>query len=168
MELNVEGHAHPVDGAWIVSSAQMDDNRAVVCSNSLTATYKFASFHTMVWLENVSATNHLLGRSQQWQQDCGPAPLIGAAHANGTFSETAPFGTTEIRLVQAADYHLDFSNLVGPIEVVLNALGLGGSSGPVDIPQDPSTPGDTTVPPPDWTDNTALKGRVAVTITNAH
>jgi hypothetical protein len=144
----------------MVSSAQMDDNRTVVCNIALTATYKFASFHAMVWLEYVSEPGHLLGRSQEWQQDCGPAPLFGAAHANGTFTEIAPSGTHEIRLVQTAQYQLNFANIVGVIKAVFDALGLGSGSGPVQLPQGPD--GDTTVDPPDWADDPALNGAVSV------
>jgi hypothetical protein len=162
MAINVEGDAHPVDGAWMVSSAQMDDNRTVVCNIALTATYKFASFHALVRLEYVSGTGHLLGLSQQWEHDCGPAPLIGAAHANGTFTETAPPGTSQIRLVQLATYKLDFSDLFPVIDLVMRALGALGDTGRVDFPTTPGDPYDTTVEPPDWYSYPELKDLVSV------
>jgi len=168
MAINVDAHAHPVPGAWIVTTASMDDNRNVNCTIGLTATYKFASFHAMVRLEYVSATGHLLGMSQQWQADCGPAPLFGAAHGSGNFTETAPAGTTEIRVVQIAQYSLNFNNLLGPIEWVIQQISNSDSSGQFNVPDDPGTPDDTDVDPPDWNSVTALKGLVEVTSSNAH
>jgi hypothetical protein len=48
MSITVDAHAHPVDGAWMVTAVQVDDSCNVVCNVNLTATYKFASFHALV------------------------------------------------------------------------------------------------------------------------
>ncbi|WP_125591947.1 hypothetical protein [Amycolatopsis balhimycina] len=161
MSKNLEAHAHPVDGAWMVTSAQLADNRGVTCTVSLTATYKFASFTAVAWLEYLDAGGGLLGRSQQWQRDCGPAPLFGAAHASGTFSETAPEGTVGFRIVQTAEYHADFSTAFTVISLVFVALGLGTGTGPVAFPQGL---GGSRVMPHDWMHDPALAGRISVAV----
>jgi len=168
MSINIEAHAHPVAGAWLITYVTMDDNQNVVCRTDLTATYKFASFHAVVRLEYVSQTGHLLGMSVQWEMDCGPAPLIGADHKSGTFTETAPVGTHEIRVVQIAQYSLDFSNLIGPIEWVVQAVAGAVQLGQFQVPTIPGNGFDTLVNPPNWDSSNALKGLVSVTSGTKH
>jgi hypothetical protein len=76
--------------------------------------------------------------------------------------QTAPAGTHEIRVVQIAQYSLDFSNLLGPIEWVLRQIGAAGN-GQYQVPTEPGNPEDTQVEPPDWYSVEELKGRVSVT-----
>lgn len=123
-------HFNPQAGHYIVVDAEMDDSLNVTCHVNLTCTHKIVAFTAAVTLIYFAGNGQQLGSSkggQPFTLACGPAPLIGAAHTSGTFSDNAPAGTARIMVTQAAanDWGPIIGTLVDLVQAVIKAFGGG-------------------------------------------
>ena len=123
-------HFNPQVGHYIVVDAEMDNGLNVTCHVSLTCTDKVVAFTTGVTLTYFDDGGQQLGSSkggQPFTLACGPAPLIGAAHTSGTFSDRAPANTARIMVTQAAanDWGPIIGTIVDIVQTVIKALGGG-------------------------------------------
>jgi hypothetical protein len=130
---------HPAEQSYVTIDAEMDDQGNVTCHVAMTCTDKIVAMIESVTLTYLDKNNNTIGTSNggsAWRLNCGPAPIIGAAHANSTYADKAPVNTSRIMVGQVCAN--DFGPVLDFLMQVVNAIIKWLQSNP--IPQDPGGP----------------------------
>lgn len=111
----------PTTNHYINSYVDMDDQGNISLRVDLTCTDKLVAFIGGVQMLYFDGNNKRIGSSDNKTLHCGPAPIIGAAHASQTWGEQAPTGTARIGLVQVSSD--DYGPILRIFEILIIIIG---------------------------------------------
>lgn len=106
------------DGHWISSSVEMLPSRQVTAHTTLTCTNKILGFTGGAKLLYLGKNGERIGESPSQQWGINQAPIIGAAHREEDWFDSAPQGTHDLALVMFWAPKNRFGDILAAVEQV--------------------------------------------------